>query len=313
MTGDTGGIPYRFIAVSNNSSLFEQSQPTFVMSRLNLVEHFNLEAKNRVWFDYRHLSDGVEWNPVAGRSRAVDHFTVGLEKKLSTVSSLEFRLPIINQLSSGQPNGGESAEIGNLSLTYKYMFLRTQDFTFGGGLAVVCPTAENWSYAVPNVKATYKNGAVNLIPYWGVLWHPDDAAFGQLLLQADIPVSKNSLQLDHRSLDVREPSLFRAGLQLGRWFYRNEKGRQSCRLGGFVEVNYTAAFDNSSFVVIPSVGNPANGLTLFSTKNKPQVLTLGGGIPVQFGKLSIINALVAPIADNRSFSIAYDFSLCRRF
>ena len=313
MVGDTGGIPCRFIAVLNNASLIGQSQPTFLMSRLNLAEHFNLEAKNRIWFDYRHLNDAVEWTPADGRSRAIDRFMIGVEKKISNVSSLEFRLPIINQLSSGQPHGGENAEIGNVSLTYKYMFLRTRDFTFGGGLAVVCPTAENWRYTKPPFLATYKNETVNLIPYWGVLWHPDDQTFGQLLVQADIPVSKNTVQLDHRSLDVREPALFRTGLQLGRWFYRNEKGRQSCRLGGFVEVGYTAALDNSALVIMPSANDPANGLILLSTKNKPQVLTLGAGIPVQFGKLSIVNAVVAPVTNDRSFSVAYDFSLGRRF
>ena len=306
MVGDTGRIPYHLITVSSGASLFVQSQPTFLMSRLNVAEHFNLEAKNRIWLDYRHLSNGIEWDPGSGRSGAVDCFTVGVEKKISAASSVEFRLPVYNQLSSRQPGGGDDAELGNISLAYKYMIFRSQDYTFGGGMAVVCPTAENWRYSTSGLTATYKNGAINLVPYLGVLWHPGSSTFGQLLVQADIPVSKNTLQFDGQSFDVREQSLVRIGLQLGRWFYRNEKGRQSCRLGGFVEFNYAAALDNS-------VAQSYTDVLLGSAKNKPQMMTLGAGIPVQFGKLSIVNAIIAPIGNDRSFSVAYDFSLNRRF
>ena len=307
MIGDTGRIPYRFIAVPNGGPLFMQSQPTFLMSRLNLAEHFNLEAKNRIWFDYRHLNNAIEWNPGNGRSRAVDSFTIGLEKKISAASSVEFRLPVYNQLSSGQPGGNTGTELGNVSLVYKYMVFRTQDYTFGGGLAVVCPTAEDWRYSDAGFTATYKNAAVNLVPYLGVLWHPGSTTFGQLLVQADIPISKNTLQFDDQSFDVREQSLVRVGLQLGRWFYRNEKGRQSCRLGSFLEFSYTAALDTPATLPLKT------DVLLGTTKNKPQMMTLGGGIPVQFGKLSIVNAIVAPIGNDRSSSVAYNFSLNRRF
>ena len=310
MIGDTGQIPYRFVAVQTPGSLLLHSQPTSLMSRLNLAEHFNVEAKNRIWFDYRHLSGAVELIPQADRSRAVDRFTVGAERKISVASSLEFRLPVFHQISSSQPGGEAKTEIGNISLTYKMMFFRTADLTFGGGLAVVCPTAEDWRYSDAGLKATYDNKAINLIPYLGVLWHPNISTFGQLLVQADIPVSKNTLQQNNQSLSVREPSLLRAGVQLGRWLYRNEKGRQSCRLGGFLEVNYVAALDDPADIALSSTG------TLFlsgSTKSKTQVLTVGGGIPIQFGKLSMTNAIIAPISNDRAFSVAYDFSLCRRF
>jgi hypothetical protein len=201
-------------------------------------------------------------------------------------------------------------EIGNISLTYKRMFICTKKWTLGGGVAVVCPTAENWRYSDQDATATYVNAAVNVVPYLGALWHPNDSTFGQLLVQSDIPVSPNTVRLDGLSRNVSEQPLLRAGAQLGRWFYRNDTGRQSCRLGGFLEVNYTGALDNAVRVNMVSTGNQ---LLLGATRQQTHLVTVSGGIPVQFGKLSISNAVIVPVTSDRTFSIAYDFSLGRRF
>lgn len=243
---------------------------------------------------------------------AVDQFTLGLEKRLFSCSSLELRIPFLNHFDSGAPSDSfdkSSLEIGNISLVFKYLFARTDNWTLAGGIGMMFPTAENWT--IPEWNASLKNKAYNLVPYFGVQWHPDHKTFGHFLLQVDIPVSDNELHLADMVDDVGEQTALRIGLQAGRWFYRNERGAHTCRLGGFLEIDYTTTLDNASGDGIHwSVYN----LYLPSRKRRAQPLNMVVGVPILFGQLSITNAVIVPLTSNdRQFPVAYNVSVSRRF
>lgn len=319
MVGDAVWIPQRFVGYySDSDGRFEAlSQPTALLSRLNVAEHFNAEVRDRLWFDYRHFNNAVtHWSGTPNQrlrsTRAVDQFTFGLEKRILPCTSLELRVPILNQFDSGASfgiGGDASAELGNIALIGKYIFTRTEDFTVVGGIGLTFPTAEDWKLA--GTGASLKNKAYNIVPYLGVQWHPNQSTFGHALVQVDVPLSDNELRCGNTSLKLEEQSAIRVGLQVGRWFYRNERGMHSCRLGGFLEIDYTTATDDASSALLRQAGNR---LLIASRENKAQSLNLVAGLPILFGQLAITNAVIVPVtSDDRQFSVGYNFSLSRRF
>jgi hypothetical protein len=315
MVGDAAWTSGRFVGVTSQENTAFFSVPTALLSRLNLAEHFNAEIKNRFWFDYRRLNNAASVNVTDFRkSRTVDQFTFGLETCLSRCMSVEVRVPVINQFASKQsgfPNNQfdkSATELGNLSLVFKYLLSRSNEFTFSGGIGVVFPTAEDWR--LPDVLL--KNESYYLVPYLGLQWHPNENLFGHFLVQTDISVSDNQLRLDNiETLNINESTIVRFGWQLGRWFYRNEFGTHSCRLGGFLELDWTLTTGHADAgQILRDSGNVFVG----STRNNPKPFNIVIGIPVLFGQLTMTNAVILPLTDHdRTFSVGYDFSLSRRF
>ncbi|MDR0337079.1 MAG: hypothetical protein LBI18_08315 [Planctomycetaceae bacterium] len=314
MIGDVAWISGRSIDVTTQEQSMFFSVPTLLLNRLNLAEHFNAELKNRIWFDYRRLNNATSFNATDFRaSRTVDQFMIGLETCLNRCSSVEVRIPFFHQFASKQfgiPQNqfaGSATELGNLSLSFKYLLARSNELTISGGLGVVFPTAEDWRLS----HAMLKNKAYYLVPYLGLQWHPNEDVFGHFLVQTDISVSGNELRLSGDTLTINESTMVRLGWQLGRWFYRNELGTHSCRLGGLLELDWTIATDHADN---GQLSRDWNNIFIHSTRNKPQSLNIVMGIPALFGQLTITNAVILPITNNhRSFSVGYNFSLSRSF
>jgi hypothetical protein len=315
MAGDVAWTSGRFIGVTSQENTAFFSVPTVLLSRLNLAEHFNAETTNRFWFDYRRINNATSVNTTDFRkNRTVDQFTFGLETCLSHCMSVEARVPVVNQFASKQSGflnnqfDASATELGNLSLVFKYLLSRSNEFTFSGGIGVVFPTAKDWR--LPDVLL--KNKSYYLVPYLGLQWHPNENLFGHFLVQTDISVSDNQLRFGNEILKMNESTVVRLGWQLGRWFYRNELGTHSCRLGGFLELDWTLTTDHAETGQI--LRDSKNIVFAGSAKNKPQPLNIVIGIPVLFGQLTITNAVILPLTDrDRTFSVGYDFSLSRRF
>lgn len=318
MVGDAAWTPGRFLHLSNDTGWGAACEnPNMFLSRLNIAEHFNAEVRDRIWFDYRRMNNAVKMSGGVNfdddhSSKAVDQFTFGLEKQFWGCSSLELRVPIYNQFDSSvdpMDFGQSGAELGNISLVYKYLFARNASFSFSGGLGLTAPTANDWKLDYFNAKL--KNKTFNIVPYLGIQWHPNDSTYGHALLQFDVPLAKHKLELDDLSEDVKDQTIVRFGLQVGRWLYRNERGIHSCRLGGFLELDYSKVLDEGDEVELIST---ASKLLIGSTKNKPQTINFIAGVPVLFGQLSLTNAVILPFSSNeRQFSVAYSFSASRRY
>jgi hypothetical protein len=326
------GFSGRFRNGSQSQWADLQASPNLLLSRPDVANHFNAETRNRIWIDYRQFNNAVgngrflAWqNEFIEESRTLNLFTFGLEKRIGKLSSLEIRVPLIYQYDSGFDAGslsfanrrnltrGSEVEIGNILLTSKYIFARTKKYTLAAGIGTSLPTADDWK--ITGYDAAIKNKSYNIISFVGAQYHPNDSTFGHLLVQADIPVNGNELQLNDQKINIDESQIIRVGLQLGRWFYRNERGLYSCRIGGFVELDYAIAVNSADNGSLADNINNINYSNIFisSTKNKPDELNLAFGLPVMFGLLSINNALIIPISNDHQFSIAYNFSLSRRF
>ncbi|MDR2761733.1 MAG: hypothetical protein LBB88_03930 [Planctomycetaceae bacterium] len=309
------------ISATNNISLHDS--PNMFLSRADIATHFNAETRNRAWVDYRQFNNSVataislpNGNYVA-QDRAANLFTFGLERCIGIQSSLEVRIPLIYQFGSDSEFSNRfqnlyragGGELGNITLSAKYVFARTKKITLTTGLGVSLPTAEDWK--ITNYNASIENKTYEIVPYLAFQWHPNDSVFGHLLVQTNIPISKNEIHFADQKSKIEESQLIQVGAQLGRWFYRNEYGMYSCRIGGFIEIDYAAAIDSADNGIIADMNN--NFIWLNSTENKPDRLNLTAALPVSFGQFSINNAVIVPISNNRPFSIAYNFSLCRKF
>lgn len=279
-----------------------------------MAENFNVETRDRLWFDYRYLSNAAVLRTDSRRkSTGVSQGTLGLEKKLMPCLSFEMRIPFLHQFDSRvspiRPDE-TSLEVGNMALAVKYLFARTKRYSLAAGLGMTLPTADDWK--IHEAGAILKNKAYDLVPFLGLQWHPDERNFGHLLVQVDIPISDNELHLGRDVVETEEQVVVRCGVQVGRWFHVNPcKTAVLGRAGGFLELDYMAALDNVSKERIAT-----GRYTLYtgSTKRRAQTLNLVAGIPMIVGKCNLSNAVIVPLYnDDRSFSIAYDFSITRRF
>lgn len=328
MLGDAAWMRGRFVELAfpnsgstNNDLRLKQSSPIALLSRLNVAEHFNGEVRDRIWFDYRHLNntstlevEGVDG--FSGRNRAVDQFTFGFEKQLGQYSSLELRVPFFNQMDSVTKStafGDTSTEFGNLSLIYKLALMETNSYAFITGMGLTFPTAKDWEFDDIDVK--FRNKTYYLVPYFGVQWRPRSSSFGHFIVQVDIPLSSNELTGGAENVKVKEQNILRAGLQLGRWFFQSGQGPRRCRLGGFVELDYSAVTKNSGDEVTSHVAGPlGNYIYAGSGKNNAQTLNFVTAMPIQFGRLSMTHSIILPLRNNeKQFSAAYNFSLSQRF
>ena len=300
-------------------------QPTMLLSRPNVIEHFNAEVQNRIWADYRHWNNAVSigrpgteyWNYLVPdhKRQAIEQFSFGLEKKILRNTSLELRVPVIDQFSSNQSanDAARSVELGNISVFLKQVLKRAPRWTLSGGVGVMLPTAEDWQS--PLYRCRLNNDMYYLVPFLGVQWHPNKNTFGHFVVQADIPIEKNELDfvgLEH--LKVEGQQVIHTGVQLGRWIYRNDCGPRPCRLGCFAEVNYAVVTGGTSRQYLPQNLININSIYVDPLDARTSSLTAAVGVPMVFGKLTCTNSVILPISGNEHpFSVGYNFSLSRQF
>ncbi|MDR1485185.1 MAG: hypothetical protein LBT09_10220 [Planctomycetaceae bacterium] len=296
--------------------------PNMFLSRPDISTHFNAETRSRVWADFRQFNNAAATAIILPNGNAIVHdrtinlFTFGFERRIGMQTSLEIRVPLLYQFDSDAAfsnawrnlHRAGSSELGNITLSTKYVFARTKKITLAAGLGVALPTADDWS--VTNFDAAIENKAYNIVSFLAAQWHPNDSTFGHLFFQADIPASKNEIRFGELKSKIEESQILQIGVQLGRWFYRNEYGMYSCRIGGFVEIDYAVAVNSADNVFIVKDNN---FIGVNSTENKPDNLNFTAGLPITVGQLSVNNAVIVPLSNNRQFSIAYNFSICRKF
>ena len=300
MLGSSAWFTGYSVGATNSTVSF--TSPTMLLTRPNVIERFNAEVQNRIWADYRHWNNVVFLN---NKSRAVEQFSFGLEKKLLRRSSVELHVPVISQFASRQTANdfATSVELGNVSVLAKQVFFRGSRWTFSGGIGTTLPTAEDMR--VPTVSFRLKNNAYYLTSFLGAQWHPNDRTFGHFVVQTDIPIEKNELIFNTDSVKVSGQQVIRTGVQLGRWIYRVDDSKRSCRLGAFAEVDYAVVTDGSPLYDL-------NGVYVSALDSGKSTLTAAVGVPMVFGKLTCTNAFILPISGNdRPFSVCYSFALSR--
>lgn len=173
MIGDMsgGGCGGLFVGGALVASI---THPTYACSRLNIAENNSAIVRDRVYATYRHFHNATDLDIFSyspqGRSNVldIDRLTLGVEHRLSDVTSIEVRLPINYQFGSdarfeqGAPNYPNSAppydgsnnnlsqvlydrdlELGNVSVILKHLLYDDGYMYWSGGLGVNTPTAPN--------------------------------------------------------------------------------------------------------------------------------------------------------------------------
>ncbi len=180
--------------------------------------------------------------PSASRSFDAEFYTFGFEKTfLCDRASVELRVPFATSLGSkqnlipgvisgpgtGAPDlngnpplatqtipggslGTDATEFGNISLIFKGLAYKSEQWAFGGGLGVDLPTAPDTSYRIVDFGAATPvgstvnserlrtldigNDTVNLAPFVTALWTPSDKFFLQGFSQLDVPVGTSGIR-----------------------------------------------------------------------------------------------------------------------
>ena len=289
-------------SVGTNNMAF--TLPTMLLIRPNVVERFNADVQDRIWADYRQWNNAVSLND---KSRAVEQFSFGLEKKMLRGSSVELRVPVISQFASKQTvgNPATSVELGNVSVFAKQVLYQNSRWTVSGGAGVTMPTAADCRLS--DISARLKNNAYYLTSFFGVRWHPNCCTFGHFIMQADMPIEKNEWVVGDVRRKIEGQQVVRTGFQLGHWIYRVNHGKRSSRLGVFAEVNYAVVIDGS-----PQYEQ--NDVYISGFDSGKSALTAAVGVPMVFGKLTCTNAFTLPISGSQHpFSVGYSFALSRQF
>ena len=146
-----------------------------------------------------------------------------------------------------------------------------------------------------------------MVSFLGAQWHPNNRTFGHFVVQTDLPIEKNELIAGRNQKIIDGQQVIRTGIQLGRWIYRVDDGKRSCRLGAFAEVNYAVVTDGSPRYEL-------NNTHVSKFDSRKSTLTAAVGVPMVFGKLTCTNSVILPISgSNRPFDAGYSISLSRLF
>ncbi|MCE9606439.1 MAG: hypothetical protein K8U03_16210 [Planctomycetia bacterium] len=216
------------------------SHPNLGNSRLNVAENNSPVIGDRCYFTYRHFEsassvDYLNGLPTGGAaSQNIDRIMFGIERQLTDMSSLEFRLPFNAQLDSNllfsqfagpttsTPYGATNFELGNINLIFKQALIDSDGFYLSGGVGLNIPTAPDVTVrtrvddpayrvfdsrrnppaflgtAAVNLDSTtvVRNQTVNLSPYFGGAFRPSERSFVQGFLQWDLPLNRSGVSLD---------------------------------------------------------------------------------------------------------------------
>jgi len=166
----------------------------------------------------------------------VDRFVPGFETTFfEGRSSIEARFPFAATLDSTITADGHTSashlEVGNATVGVKHLLFATDSFAVAGGMLVALPWADDVVVRVADqtVLARVNNEAVNLLPYVGGLYAPNDRWFMQGFIQTDIQTDGNSAFLSNGSSlasagELDDPVQLFVDAAVGYWFLDSPDG-----------------------------------------------------------------------------------------
>jgi hypothetical protein len=319
MIGDLLGGGYNLGSGGNGGSLSLAGGDR----RTKISEDSSPLPTDRVFFDYNDFKSAAL--TIDGRIIDVNRYTFGLEKTFfDGAASIEVRVPIENGLAPNETdpagaNGNEGTSLGNISITPKYLFAKSDTWAASAGVTIGLPTAPDASTSI--FATRIRNESVHLEPFLGLLSAPTDRLFANCYVQFDFdtngdPVTTQfggpSVSFDGR---LRDPTLLYADVSVGYWLYdRREGSRNYWGLGGYVsgvapiiEMHYTTALQDFSENVFPITSEFA----------REDILNLTAGLDFQLGPLSsLVVAAAVPLRTtvrDKEFDSEVIVQLDRRF
>jgi hypothetical protein len=202
------------------------------VGRQKIAENSSPLPKRRLFVNYSHF-DNV---PLRDGGVNVDRFVPGFETTFfEGRSSIEARFPFAATLDSTITADGHTSashlEVGNATVGVKHLLFATDSFAVAGGMLVALPWADDVVVRVADqtVLARVNNEAVNLLPYVGGLYAPNDRWFMQGFIQTDIQTDGNSAFLSNGSSlasagELDDPVQLFVDAAVGYWFLDSPDG-----------------------------------------------------------------------------------------
>ncbi|MGO8745893.1 MAG: hypothetical protein ACLQNE_07870 [Thermoguttaceae bacterium] len=237
---------------------------------------------DRVFFDYNHYQDALNFTPTPGTPTALnlDTYEFGLEKTFfDGMCSLEFRIPFASGLSADQTDLAASpvtgTEFGDIPIVFKTLIFQGEQNTFSAGLATVLPTARDVTVTDPEIKI--KNQTIHLQPFIGWLWQPSDRMFFQAFVAVDFGTRGDDVFSGATFAGTLndQPLLF-LDSKVGYWLYQDPEARWVKGIAPTVELHYTSTLQNANSV--GTLITPA-----FLNQN---ILDMTAGLQFRLGKSS---------------------------
>jgi hypothetical protein len=302
--GPIGAVSIGFPSNNGNRIEFPGLPSGGVVGIQKLVENSSPIPRDRILFNYSYYNN-VRFTP---GGRDVNRYVVGFEKTFfDQIASIELRVPFASTLNSdlypnsfpGSPPNTTNTEFGNLTLYTKALLLTGDSYAVGAGLGIGLPTADDINLLAPNGERFIhiENEAVQLMPYIGAVYAPNDRFFSQALLQVSTVTNGNPTYLDIPQLGLlqfgtlNDPTWLFASVNVGYWAHRMDSSQCLSGIAPTFELHYnTTLQDTDSINVGPfQVGDRFSHL---------EMVNLVAGVNFEFFGHSYLSlGYVAPVTN----------------
>ncbi len=302
-----------------------------LLGRVKISENMSVIPRTRFILDYSFSSDV----PVTNGKANVNRLTPGVEWAFmkNNRASLEMRIPIGWTANCYQALDGtgkdDTGTIGDITFNLKFLLKKTNRLATSAGLGISLPTAKDRGItngAFPSRSLfELENKTVHLMPFFGILYAPDDTVFAQAYAQVDIAACKSDvLFYDYvDSGSMRKfgtwdecTYVYLSGI-LGRWLYRDPtKYRGLTGVNVSAELHYTTTLGNPKDVTgrfySPDMQSIEN-ITIARRKNESYLnLTFGTRLLIN-RKSNVGFAFCVPLFDQKQFTYETRISWNRYF
>jgi hypothetical protein len=263
--------------------------------RAKISEDSSPIPTDRVFIDFNHFDSAAL--TLDGHIIDVDRSAFGVEKTFFGGScSIEVRVPIITGVRANESDpvavdGNEGTALGNISVTSKYLFAKSDTWASSVGLTVDLPTGPDVSDTLGQFELTsVKNDSVHLEPFIGLLLAPNGRLFSIGYVQFDAAANGSPVTSQYFGGPVyndgrfRDPTLMHIDISVGYWLYdRRTESLSSLGHGLWIsgiapiaELHYTTSLESFSQHVA----------SLTSEYAGEDILDVTGGLSFQLAPLS---------------------------
>jgi hypothetical protein len=328
MIGDLFGSGGVFVQMFDANETLNTARraplPGNTVPRFKMADNTSPLPQDRLYLDYSFYGDV----PINDPGVDVNSFAPGFEKTFfDGRMSFEMRAPMANTLDHNiyfdNTTRTSVNELGDLGMAFKMLLVKNERFAVSGGLAMTVPTSPDERFFSnhddADIDVLMKSESVHLMPFFGVLWTPNDRWFSLSYLQVDVDANGTPVSLDTSEATLtsigryREATFMYLDTALGYWVYRNDCGnRYLTGLAPVVEAHVNQSLERSQVLTSGStqIGGDVNGNPI----NNVTIVDLMVGVHAEFcRKTSISAAYCVPATGDRQFEGEFRCFANRRF
>jgi hypothetical protein len=255
--------------------------------RQKLTEHTSPIPADRVFITYNYFDNPLV--DVNNNVVDVNRYMFGFEKTfLNRNASLEVRTPLVNGVAANQDQDGTTyyreTELGNVTLTPKFLLRRDRCGAVSTGLGIVLPTAPDIQVSSGNLTVDVENLAVHLQPFIAFHRTPGNHCWATFYTQFDFATGGNRVISRENGVELsdelyNDQHLMFLDLSVGRWLRRNPCGRVR-GVAAIFELHYTTTLNDTDGVQAGRSSSSNGGAedVLTNLDNRLDVLNATAGL-----------------------------------